>query len=88
MALTGAPVPLTMVEAITTELAKLANATQRSSVAILTAAVVSKMEKPPSLEKVLEIHRDFYFAMYPGSGSNEFQAWLKTKEATLKKVFA
>ena len=63
---------------------QLVEATRAQTAAILAAAIVTAANRPHSIEQVLEIQRDIYFALYPSTGSGAYQEWAKTKDERLK----
>jgi hypothetical protein len=54
--------------------------------ATITAAVVGRMTQPVSIEQVLELERDVYFALYPNLKSDDYNAWKRSSEQRLKHV--
>ena len=60
---------------------------QRQQVsATLAAAIVGNMKRPVSIDLVLSIYHEVYFAMNP-STTGHYQEWVKTREEKLAKVW-
>jgi hypothetical protein len=67
-------------------LAALADATERQTVATLTAAIIIASGKPRSIAEVLEIAKDIHFATNPAPNFGAYKEWEKTKDTRLGKV--
>jgi hypothetical protein len=83
MAIPDSPIP----PGLMPEMVKITHALQASSVATLTAAIVSAAGRPFSIKEVMEISRNLHFAMHPAPQYGAYQEWVKTRDAALDKVW-
>ena len=72
--------------AVLEDIPKLVHAVQAHSVAILAAAIISKMQRPLTIGEAVDMARDIHFAMYPAFGSGTYNQWKKTGDERLRKV--
>lgn len=79
MAIPPSPIPQV-------ELSQFMHALQRQTAATITAAIVTASGRAHSIQQVLDLMRDVQHAMNPQPSSGAYKEWLKTKDATLKKV--
>jgi hypothetical protein len=81
------PVPPQVFTGMAAELGRLRMAAQLQTAATLTAAVVAAAESKLSLEQILAIQKDFYFAMHPEPGSSAYKEWQKNSAQALRTVY-
>jgi len=86
MAIPESPITPMMFSALSAEVAKLALSSRMSAAATLTAAAVGASKTKFSIAQILEIHRDFYFSLFPEHGSSAYKEWSATKTARLATV--
>lgn len=54
--------------------------------ATLAAAIVSAAGRPFSIQEVLDIKTDVFWALYPSGNMGSYQEWAKTRNERLSKV--
>jgi hypothetical protein len=82
------PFPPALERGLMENLTKLVFATQLSTVATLTAAIVTSMGRQVSIAEVMEISNDLHMAMFPQGRSGISAEWEKTKSERLARVRA
>ena len=87
MAIPESPLTAAAIAPIIQTLPRIESALQKSSVAVLVAAVVSARGRPTSISEVLQIHEDIFWSIYPTVGQGRYEEWAKTKEDRLNKVW-
>ncbi len=65
----------------------LQSALQQNTAATLAAAIVTARAKPVSIEQLLQIQRDVFFALYPAHGHGAYQAWAMERDKPLAKIY-
>jgi hypothetical protein len=63
-------------------------ALKEAAAASLTAAIVANMKRHVSIEEVLDIQMDVFWALHPHHGHGAYLEWAKTRDERLKKVHA
>jgi hypothetical protein len=87
MAVPESSTPPQLIAGVSTEIAKLVNATRLNVAASLAAALLARTNGPMTPQQVLELHVDFYYALFPDAGSGTFQAWQKTRTERMAKEY-
>jgi len=79
-------IPVHVITSIDKELGELVQATKYQAAATLAAGMIAASGRPHSIEEAMAAAHDIHFAIHPAPGFSHYDAWVKTKDAKLKKV--
>ncbi len=79
-------IPVHLLNNIDRSLTQLTEAAKYQTAATLAAGIIAASGRPHSIEEAIALAHNIHFAIHPAPGYGRYEAWAKTKDATLKEI--